>query len=145
MVGLREERCAYLEAGHVCAATVYAIPIVSVTIANGVPHLRRARYRAPHDFGLETLVTLCLSGPASEALFCGPIEDGSDQGDLQMAREYLSRAIADPLQVAIELARYRAAAARLVGSVWAQQLIIKVGRALLRHDTLRGEQIFELT
>jgi hypothetical protein len=33
--------------------------------------------------------------------------DGSDRVDYEMAREYLARRIANPLQVAAELARYR--------------------------------------
>jgi hypothetical protein len=32
---------------------VLGVPIIRVTIAD-VPHLHRARYRAPHDLGLET-------------------------------------------------------------------------------------------
>jgi hypothetical protein len=68
MVGLRE-RCAFHEAGHATAGLAYGIPIVAVTIAAETPHLHRAHYRAPHDLGLETLVTLCLAGPAAEELF----------------------------------------------------------------------------
>ena len=41
---------------------------------------------------------------------CGPITDGADQGDLRMAREYVSRVISNPFQAAAELSRYRAAA-----------------------------------
>jgi hypothetical protein len=60
------ERVASHEAGLVTAAIVYAIPIVAVSIDTDAPHTHRARYRAPHDLGLETLVTMCLSGPAAE-------------------------------------------------------------------------------
>jgi hypothetical protein len=100
MVGLRE-RCAFHEAGHAAAALAYGIPIVAVTIAAETPHLHRAHYRASHDLGLETLVTLCLAGPAAEELFFGSIEDGGDQGDYAMAREYLSRHL-DPLYAAAD-------------------------------------------
>jgi hypothetical protein len=103
--------------------------------------MHRAHYRAPHDLGLETIVTMCLCGPAAETLFCGPIEDGSDAGDLQMAREYLARSISNPLRAAAELARCRAAAERLVRSAWAQQRIHLLADALLRQGTLRGEEI----
>jgi hypothetical protein len=54
---------------------------ISVSV-NDAPHTHRARYRAPHDLGLETIVTMCLCGPAAEELFCGAIENGSDAGDL---------------------------------------------------------------
>ena len=77
---LLERICAH-EGGHVCAANLYGIPIISVSV-NDAPHTHRARYRAPHDLGLETIVTMCLCGPAAEELFCGAIEDGSDAGDL---------------------------------------------------------------
>jgi hypothetical protein len=53
---------------------------------------------------------LCLAGPEAEKEFCGPINDDSDRADYQMAREYLARSVANPLQAAAELARYRDAA-----------------------------------
>jgi hypothetical protein len=81
------ERAAYHEAEHCAAALAYGIPIISVSIDADTPHLHRGRNRAPHDCGLECMVTLCLAGPASEELFCGRIEDGSDQSDVRMARE----------------------------------------------------------
>ena len=84
------ERTAYHEAGHATAALAFGIPIISVTVDNGTPHMHRGHYRAPHDRGLEVMVTLCLAGPAAEALFCGPITDGSDHVDIEMARS-LSR------------------------------------------------------
>jgi hypothetical protein len=55
---------------------------------------------------LECMVTPCLAGPEAEKEFCGPITDGSDRVDYEMACEYLARRIANPLQVAAELARY---------------------------------------
>ena len=128
-----------------CAAITYGIPVISVSIDNATPHTRRARYRAPRDLGLETIVTMCLCGPAAETLFRGPIEDGSDSGDLQMAREYLARAIANPLQAAIEFARCRAAAERnFVRSAWAQQRIRLLADALLRCGTPSGEEIHRI-
>jgi hypothetical protein len=49
-------------------------------------------------------------GPEAEREFCGPINDGSDRVDYEMARQYLARCVANPLPVAAELARYRDAA-----------------------------------
>ena len=43
---------------------------------------------------------------AAEELFCGSISDDSDRIDYEMARDYLARSIANPLQAAAELARY---------------------------------------
>jgi hypothetical protein len=74
---------------------------------------------------------------------CGTITDNSDQTDYDMAYEFLARQL-NPLQVGGELVRYRDAAQRLVRSPWAQQPIRLLADALLRHGTLRGEQIFEL-
>ena len=113
-----------------------------MTIAADTPHLHRPHYRAPHDCGLETIVTLCLSGPAAEELFFGSIEDGGDQGDLQIAREYVSRAISNSLQAAAELARCRDAAQRLVRSAWATRHIRLLAGALMQRGTLTGEEIF---
>jgi len=59
------------------------------------------------------MVTLCLAGPKAEREFCGPINDGSDRVDYAMAREYLARRIANPLQPVAKLARFRAAAQRV--------------------------------
>jgi hypothetical protein len=41
---------------------------------------------------------------------CGPITDASDRTDYDMAREYLARSVANPLQAAAELVRCRDAA-----------------------------------
>ena len=90
------------------------------------------------------MVTLCLAGPEAEREFCGPISDDSDRIDYQMARDYLSRDIANPLQVGAELVRYRDAAQRLVRSPWAQQRIRLLADALLRHGTLSGEEIHRI-
>ena len=70
--------------------------------------------------------------------------DGGDEPDLQMAREHLSCAIADPLRAAQELARCRAAAERLVRSAWAQGRIRVLAEALLRCGTLSGEEIHRI-
>jgi hypothetical protein len=53
-----------------------------------------------------------------------------------MACEYLARCVANPLQAAAELARYRDAARRLVRSPWAHQRIHLLADALLRQGTL---------
>ena len=44
------------------------------------------------------MVTLCLAGPEAEREFCGPINDGSDRVYYEIAREYLARRVANPLQ-----------------------------------------------
>ena len=77
-------------------------------------------------------------------MFCGPITDGGDQPDLRMARECVARSISNPLQAAIELARCRVAAERLVRSAWAQQRIRLLADALLRRGTLSGEEIHQI-
>jgi hypothetical protein len=56
------------------------------------------------------MVTLCLAGPEAEREFCGPISDNSDRTDYKMARDYLARHIANPLQAAAEFIRHRDAA-----------------------------------
>jgi hypothetical protein len=139
---LRERTCVH-EAGHCVAALVLGVPIISVSIDNGTPHMHLARYRAPHDCGLETVVTLCLSGPAAEELFFGSIEDGGDLADYEMAREYLSRSIS-PLRAAAEFGSLRDSAQRLVRSAWAQQRIRVLADALLRGGTLSGEEIHRI-
>jgi hypothetical protein len=82
-----------------------------------------------------------LAGPEAETLFCGPITDGSDEGDLRTAREFLARSIPNPLRAAAELARCRDAAARLVRSAWAQRRIRVLADALLRCGTLNADEI----
>ena len=112
-----QQRYATHEAGHCVAALAYAIPIVSVSyrqrhdrtcIAGTI--IRRMR---TSDWN--AMVTLCLSGPEAEREFCGPISDNSDRVDYEMAREYLARQL-NPLQVGVELVRFRDAAQRLVRS-----------------------------
>ena len=90
------------------------------------------------------MVTLALAGPAGEEAFFGSIEDGSDEGDYAMAREYLSHAIADPLRAAAELARCRAAAERLVRSQFGATRIRLFADALLRHGSLSAQEIYEV-
>jgi hypothetical protein len=125
------------------AALCYNIPIVSVTIANDTPHLLRAGYRAPADIALEALGTMCLSGPEAETLFCGAINDGSDQIDHDMARRYLSQQF-NALQIGAEFTRLRDAAQRLVRTPWAEQRIRLLAAALLRCETLSAEEVFEV-
>jgi len=55
---------------------------------------------------------MCLSGPAAEELFCGPITDDGDRVDYEMARHHLADRF-DRLRVEAEITR-RAAARRLV-------------------------------
>jgi hypothetical protein len=108
------------------------------------PVMHRARYRAPHDGGLQTMVIVCLAGPEGETLFCGQISDGGDLADLEMARAYLSRSIVNPLQAAAQLSLCKSAAARLVRSEFARDRIKVLAAALLRHGTLSGEQIHRI-
>jgi hypothetical protein len=61
-----------------------------------------------------------------------------------MARQYLARRIANPLQAAAELARYGDAAQRLVRSAWARQRIAVLADALLRNGSLSGDEILGL-
>jgi hypothetical protein len=127
----------------VLAAISFGIPIIRITIADR-PHLHRGLYHPPDaNFGLECLCVLCMSGPEAEREFCGPISDGSDQTDYQMARDYLARQL-NPLQIGAELTRYRDAAQRLVRSPWARQRIRLLADALLQRGSLSSEQIFEL-
>jgi hypothetical protein len=87
------------------------------------------------------MVTLCLAGPEA----CCSINDGSDRVAYEMARKYLARRVANPLQAVAELVRNRNAAQRLVRSAWAQQRIRLLADALLRNGALTGEQILEIS
>jgi hypothetical protein len=134
------------ESGHVVACITYGVEIISVTVEDR-PHLHRGHYH-PHasDLGLEAICVLCLSGIAAEEYFFGvPIPDpAAIQQDLRMARDACSRAIADPWRAAVELARCRVAAERLVRSEFARQRITSIARLLLARGTLRGEEIFSV-
>jgi hypothetical protein len=139
MVSWRQ-RTAFHEAGHCTAAIILGIPIIRVTIENDNPHLYRSRYSAQLDIGTERLVTMCLSGPASEKFFCGSIENGADRIDIEMARRYLSRRF-DPWRIVAEIARLGDAAERLVRTAWVEQRIRVIADALLQYGTLSGEDI----
>jgi hypothetical protein len=134
------ERAAYHEAGHCAAASAFGIPIIAVTIEADAGHLYRGHYRERADLALECIVTMCLAGPAAEELFCGPIADGSDRADYEMARYYLARRF-EPLRIGAEIARLRDAADRLVRTAWAEERIGLIADALLQHGTLTGEEI----
>ena len=141
-VSLRE-RIATHEAGHTVAAITYGVPIISVTVEDR-PHMRRGRYHAPTpDLGFEAIAVICFAGICAEELLVGPIDDGGD--DLLMVREHIARSVSNPLQVGVELARHRDAAARLVRSQWGAARIAKLAEALLQHGTLTGEQIAAFT
>jgi hypothetical protein len=120
------ERCAWHEAGHCCAALVYNIPILSVSIDTATPRVHRAHYRAPADIALEAMCVLCLAGPSSEEFFCGKIDDGSDRTDIAIAREYLSRQY-DALQIGFQLKCFRDAADALVRTPSVQDRIRWIG------------------
>ena len=76
--------------------------------------------------------------------FCGPITDNSDRVDYQMARDYLARHIANPLQAAAELVRFRDAAQRLVRSPWAQHALSRLPTLCCGTASLSADEIFEL-
>jgi hypothetical protein len=135
-----ERRICLHEAGHCTAALAFAIPVIYVSIDDAMPHLQRGRYRPPHDAGLETLVVMCLAGPAAEQLFCGSIEPGTDAIDLAMARQHLARGFA-PLRIGAEMVRLRASAERLVRTAWARARIALIAEALLQHGTLSGADL----
>jgi hypothetical protein len=81
MAASLRERMATHEASHATAALILGVPIVGIRM--DPPHMHRGHYRAPHDCGLEYLVTICLSGLIGEELICGTITDGSDQADYE--------------------------------------------------------------
>jgi len=128
------------EASHATCALAYGIPIVRVCITANTPHLRRGDYRPPPGIGLQAIVTLCLAGPAGEEYFCGRVNDGGDETDIEMAREYLAR-YCDPVLIGAGLAQGRDAAERLVRTAWAEQRIRLLADALLQRGTLSGEDI----
>jgi hypothetical protein len=132
-------RVAYHEAGHCACAIIYNIPIISVSIDTATPHLHRGHYRPPPGIGLEAMCTLCL-WPAAEELFIGPITDGSDQTDYEMARHYQSPRY-DLLQIESELVRLRDAADRLVRTPFVQDRIRLIAAALLERGSLSGAEI----
>jgi hypothetical protein len=132
------QRTCVHESGHAVACLCLGIPLAHVSI--DPPHLHRGRYQPAHDAGLECLATMCLSGPAAETIYVGPITDGGDHGDYRMAREYLARRCG-PLQIATELDRLRDAAARLLTTEWASRSVHLIADALLRRQTLSGADI----
>ncbi len=135
------ERIAYHEAGHATAALQFPIPIIQVTISEDAPHMNRGHYRAPPDLGVEVMATLCLVGPASERLFCGPITDGSDQTDIHMAREYLARWF-EPVRIlggAEPSPRCRRGAGE--NAAGARGRIQRIAASLLERGALTGEVV----
>jgi hypothetical protein len=128
------------EAGHAVACLCLGIPLSHVSGDPANPHLHRARYQPAHDAGLECLVTLCLAGPVAEAMHCGAITDGGDEGDYQMARHYLAHRCG-PLQIGTEIDRLRDAAARLLKTEWASRSVHLIADALRRRRTLSAADI----
>jgi hypothetical protein len=81
-----------------------------------------------------------LGGSGGGGTVRGPIANGSDRADYEIARHYLARQF-DSLKVGAEIARLRDAAQRLVRTPRAQHRIRLVADALLQHGTLTGDQI----
>jgi hypothetical protein len=136
-----ERRAAIHEASHTIAAINFGIPIIRVTIADGQPHLHRGTYRQQRDLAVESLVILCLAGPAGEELICGAVDDGDDRIDVDAARRYLRDDYPDA-EIEYQMLRMRLAAERLVASSRRQIEIIT--NALLRYGSLTGDEIVEL-
>ena len=139
----QRRRAAFHEAGHVCCALVYSIPIIRVTINAATPHLLRAYYRPPPGIGLEAMCVLCLSGPAAEEYFCGPITDGADRADIEMAKRHLARTC-NLVMIGTGIRQARDAADRLVRTLSVRDQIRRIAAALLEHGSLTGEEIAAL-
>jgi hypothetical protein len=134
------ERRAIHEAAHCFACELFGLPIISVAIDGERPRLHRGRCRAP----LESIVTMCLSGPAAESYLCGPAFDDSDRTDIAMARRYLADRFDSLLTIEHELQRARDAADRLVRTPAAVCRITLIAYALLRNGRLTADQLREL-
>jgi hypothetical protein len=135
------ERDAYHEAGHTIAALTYGLPIVSVTIESNRPHMLRDRFRRERSSAVEALAIVCLSGPAGEAMFCGPGNDDSDLIDRRMARDYLATCF-PAAQIRYQMTRMRYGAERLVAST--RREITTIATALLKHGSMTGDEIIAL-
>jgi hypothetical protein len=136
------------EAGHACACVVYAVPIISVTIAEP-PHLQRGPLRwplrgpLPSGQALEIIGVICFSGPSAEELFCGPPppgDDGGERRDYEMAYEHLQQQVG-PLRLGLEFSRLRDSARALVRTPWAQRSILALAAALLHAGTLDADAV----
>lgn len=134
---LRERRATH-ESGHCLACLIYGLPVVLVTIEDDRPHLLRDRFRRERSSATEALAIVCLSGPAAETMFFGAANDGSDQGDLDMARRYL-RACFPDTEIERQMYCMQLAAERLVRS--SRRQIVVIADAVMRHGTLTGDEI----
>jgi ATP-dependent Zn protease len=135
------KRLATHESGHTIAAINFGIPIIHATIAAGHPHLLRDRFRRERSLATESLAIVCLSGPAAEALFFGSIDDGSDETDQLMARDYLRSYYRDA-EIACQMLRMQRAAERLVSS--SRREIEPIAAALMQRGTLTGAEVIDL-
>jgi hypothetical protein len=137
---MHDERTAYHESGHCIAARTLGLPIKFATI-DGRPHLLRGAFSGQRSTSIESIVLVCLAGPAAEQLFFGRVDNGGDAVDIDLAHDYL-RDFYAAAEIGYQLTRMRLGAERLVTSSHRQ--IMLVADALMRHGSLSGEHIVEL-
>jgi hypothetical protein len=139
-----KQRTAIHEAGHCVAAVQLGVPVIGATIDPRRPHFTRDGFRRSRNLALEHLCLICLSGPAAEELFCGPIADAGDKLDLAQARAFIADGYNEFMRP-YELARLRNAAENLVRSHWARERIKRLAAALIDQGSLAAEAIYALT
>jgi hypothetical protein len=139
-----KQKLAYHESGHVIASVRLGIGVLRADINPQHPHFLRDRFTRRADTALEHLCLICLSGPAAEELFCGPIIDNGDFLDMTMARGYVEQGY-DELQRGFQLQRLRDAAEHLARTDWARKRIQRLADALIEHGSLDADEIYALT
>jgi hypothetical protein len=131
------ERICYHEAGHTCAALLYAIPIRRVSVDPPLFLRAKAAVRPP----LDQLLTLCFCGGSAEALYFGG-QCGSSE-DYAMAQRFASRRGHFMLSARV-LERAERAAFGLVRTDWAKRTIPRIADALRQRRLLSGEDVHNL-
>jgi hypothetical protein len=84
-----------------------------------------------------------LSGPEVDRLFCGEITDRGDFIDVTMTKNYISDAYPEIVR-GFQLARLTDAAASLVRSPWAREMIARLADSLIKHTILGADEIYQL-